>query len=179
MPARTTRFGAFEVDAGARVLRKCGLRIKLRRQSFDVLAALLEHAGEVVTRQHLRERLWPETNFGDFESSLNSAVARLRRALRDSAAKPQYIETVPGVGYRFAGRLAEAPSEAGGEALRLLVLPFLRVQDTLLIELLSLRKVPSSHRRMLILRTCSRFHWIRRARKCCSSLNCCPTQRSR
>lgn len=120
----TIRFGPFEVDAGARLLRRRGLRIKLRRQSFEVLAALLEHSGKVVTREDLRRRLWPETIFVDFEDSLNSAVKRLRRALGDSAVRPEYVETIPRVGYRFAGRVEESPSESAEGALRLLVLPF-------------------------------------------------------
>ena len=119
LPSGTIRFGPFEVDGGARVLRKRGLRIKLRRQSFDILSALLEHPGETVTREELRCRLWPETVFVDFEDSLNSAVKRLRSALGDSAVTPQYIETIPRVGYRFMAR-----AEAGGGALRMLVLPF-------------------------------------------------------
>jgi TolB-like protein/DNA-binding winged helix-turn-helix (wHTH) protein len=123
LPSGTIRFGPFEVDGGARVLRKRGLRIKLRRQSFDILSALLEHPGETVTREELRGRLWPETVFVDFEDSLNSAVKRLRSALGDSAITPQYIETIPRVGYRFMAR-ADPAAKAGGGVFRMLVLPF-------------------------------------------------------
>jgi TolB-like protein/Tfp pilus assembly protein PilF len=123
LPSGTIHFGPFEVDGGARVLRKRGLRIKLRRQSFDILSALLEHPGETVTREDLRRRLWPETIFVDFEDSLNSAVKRLRSALGDSAVTPKYVETIPRVGYRFMAR-AESAAKAGGGALRMLVLPF-------------------------------------------------------
>ena len=121
--AMVVRFGPFEVDEPARTLRKRGIRIKLRQQSFDILAALLARPGEVVTREELRRRLWGETTFVDFENGLDSAVKRLRSALGDSAGDPLYIETVPRVGYRFAGRAAPGEGE-GGRGRRLLVLPF-------------------------------------------------------
>jgi DNA-binding winged helix-turn-helix (wHTH) protein len=79
----------------SRELRKRGLRTHLRGKSFAVLGALLEHPGEVVTREELRRRLWPEGVFVDFENSLNSTVNRLRVALGDSFAKPRFIETLP------------------------------------------------------------------------------------
>jgi Tol biopolymer transport system component/DNA-binding winged helix-turn-helix (wHTH) protein len=121
--AKLLRFGPFEADVGARQLRKRGLRIKLRRQSLEVLVAFLNRPGEVVTREELRKRLWPEHIFVNFEDNLNSAVKHLRSALGESAAKPRYIETIPGLGYRLAGSVTDAASEAGGE-FRLLVLPF-------------------------------------------------------
>lgn len=97
------RFGPYEADPRTRELRKHGLRVRLRRKSFEVLAALLEHAGEAVTRDELRRRLWPESVFVDFDGSLNSAVNRLRAVLRDSADKPRFVETLPQLGYRFVG----------------------------------------------------------------------------
>jgi TolB-like protein/Tfp pilus assembly protein PilF len=94
-------FGPFEADARSGELRKHGLRVQVQDKSFGVLVALLEHAGELVTREELVKRLWPEGVFVDFENSLNSAVNRLRHALRDRARRPRYIETLGGRGYRF------------------------------------------------------------------------------
>lgn len=95
------RFGPYEADAGTGELRKHGVRIQLQEKSFDVLGALLEHPGELVTREELRRRLWPEDIFVEFEDRLNSAVNRLRDALRDTARHPRYIETLARRGYRF------------------------------------------------------------------------------
>ena len=97
----SVRFGAFEVDVDGRRLLKKGVPITLREQSFQVLAALMERPGEVVTREELRKRLWPSDTFVDFEVALNSAVSRLRDALGDSADSPSFIETIPKRGYRF------------------------------------------------------------------------------
>ncbi len=102
-PARTRRmrFGAFEVDLRAGEVYKHGIRLKLQDQPFQVLAVLLEHAGDVVTREELRQKLWPADTFVDFDTGLNSAVKKLRDALCDSADEPRYIETLPRRGYRF------------------------------------------------------------------------------
>jgi len=94
-------FGAFEVDLEGRRLLKKGVPIPLREQSFQVLAALMERPGEIVTREELRRRLWASDTFVDFEVALNSAVSRLRDALGDSANSPSFIETIPKRGYRF------------------------------------------------------------------------------
>src|SRR5690349_12813060 len=101
-PARHV-FGPFEVDPAAGELRKRGVRLHLSGQPFQILLTLLAHSGEVVTREQLREQVWGETTFVDFEHGLNAAMNKLRRALGDSAEKPRYIETVPGRGYRFIG----------------------------------------------------------------------------
>jgi TolB-like protein/DNA-binding winged helix-turn-helix (wHTH) protein/Tfp pilus assembly protein PilF len=98
---RRTRFGAFEVDLHAGELRKHGIRLKLQDQPFHVLAVLLEHAGDVVTREDLRQKLWPADTFVDFDTGLNSAIKKLRDVLADSAEEPRYIETLPRRGYRF------------------------------------------------------------------------------
>ena len=107
------RFGVFEVDRRARELRKQGIRIRLQEQPFQVLALLLERAGEVVTRKELREKLWPSSVFVDFDHGLNNAIARLREALGDSAAAPHFIETLPRLGYRFIYPLSTAAASAG------------------------------------------------------------------
>ena len=98
---KPVRFGAFEVDLRGGELRKDGLKIKLQGQPIQVLIALLEHPGQIVTREHLRQRLWPADTFVDFEHNLNSAVKRLREALGDSAENPRFIETLPRHGYRL------------------------------------------------------------------------------
>jgi Tol biopolymer transport system component/DNA-binding winged helix-turn-helix (wHTH) protein len=105
------RFEAFEVSLQAAELRKRGRRVKLQEQPFRVLAMLLERPGEMVTREEMRQKLWPADTFVDFDHGLNSAVARLREALNDSAENPRFIETVPRRGYRFIAH-ADLPALA-------------------------------------------------------------------
>ncbi len=95
------RFGVFELDARAGELRKAGTKLKLEGQPLAVLAILLEHPGQVVTREELQARLWPGGTFVDFEQGINAAVKRLRQALDDSAETPRFIETLPRRGHRF------------------------------------------------------------------------------
>jgi cholera toxin transcriptional activator len=95
------RFGVFEVDLGAGELRKNGARLRLQEQPFQVLAALLESAGQVVTRDDLRQKIWPADTFVDFDHSLNTAVNKIRDALGDSASSPRFVETLARRGYRF------------------------------------------------------------------------------
>jgi len=110
------RFDVFEADLRTQELRKHGLRIKLPRQSFQILQMLAEHPGELVSRDQLQTSLWSKDTFVDFDQGLNKAVNRLREALQDSPEKPRYIETLPRLGYRFVGTLiggsANAPSAA-------------------------------------------------------------------
>jgi DNA-binding winged helix-turn-helix (wHTH) protein len=101
------RFALFEVHFRAGELRKEGRGIRLQEQPFQVLAMLLERPGEVITRTELQQKLWPADTFVDFDHGLNSAVARLREALNDSAERPKYIETVARRGYRFIGQLEQ------------------------------------------------------------------------
>jgi DNA-binding winged helix-turn-helix (wHTH) protein/Tfp pilus assembly protein PilF len=108
-------FGDFELDASASELRKRGVRVRLAGQPFEILLYLLNHSGELITREQLREHLWRDGTFVDFEGGLNAAIAKLRRALGDSAENPRYIETVPGRGYRFIGSLREVPASAAPE----------------------------------------------------------------
>jgi TolB-like protein/DNA-binding winged helix-turn-helix (wHTH) protein/Tfp pilus assembly protein PilF len=118
---RVVRFGAFELDVQSGELRKQGLRTRLTPQSFQVLLLLLERRGEVVTRDALRQKLWPADTFVDFDMGLSSAVKKLREALGDSAENPRFVETLPRRGYRFiagADRPAvSAPDEAGTQRL--------------------------------------------------------------
>lgn len=104
------RFGVFEVDLRTGELRKHGLRIKLREQPFQILTLLLEHPGEVVTREELQRKLWPADTFVDFDRGLNRAVNQLRDALGDSAENPRFIETFPKRGYRFMMQVESSKS---------------------------------------------------------------------
>jgi TolB-like protein/DNA-binding winged helix-turn-helix (wHTH) protein/Tfp pilus assembly protein PilF len=108
---RNLRFGVFEADMEAGELRKHGLRLKLSEQPFQILAMLVARPGEVVSREVLRERLWPSDTFVDFDHGLNNAVMRLREVLGDSSDHPRFIETLPRRGYRFI-----APVELKGTA---------------------------------------------------------------
>ena len=99
--AQTRGFGVFELDVRAAELRKRGVRIKLQEQPFQILCLLLDHSGQLVTRDELRQKLWPAHTFVDFDRSLNKAMTKLRSALGDSAESPRYVETIPRHGYRF------------------------------------------------------------------------------
>jgi DNA-binding winged helix-turn-helix (wHTH) protein/tetratricopeptide (TPR) repeat protein len=101
----TLRFSAFEADLRSGELRKDGIKVNLEGQPFQVLAALLERPGQLVTRDELQKDLWPDETFVDFEQGINAAVKRLRVALEDSADKPRFIETLPRRGYRFIARV--------------------------------------------------------------------------
>jgi TolB-like protein/DNA-binding winged helix-turn-helix (wHTH) protein len=111
IPSGRVRFGVFEVDLRSGELHKQGIKIKLHDQPFQVLAMLLEHSGELVTRGQLHQKLWPSDTFVDFDVGLNSAIKRLRDALGDSAETPRFIETLPRRGYRFIGQVTEATPE--------------------------------------------------------------------
>lgn len=123
------RFDCFDVDTASGELRKRGVRIPLREQSFQALSLLLERPGQVVTREELRRHLWPHDVFVDFENNLNSAIARLREALGDSADHPRFIETIPKRGYRFVAAVSQEASRAyaAETRVRLVVLPFLNL----------------------------------------------------
>ena len=106
---RAYRFGPFTADLPNGELRKEGLRVRLERKPWQVLVALLERPGEIVTRAELEKRLWPDGVFVDFEHGVNVAVKKLRSALLDSVAEPRYVATVPGEGYRFIAEVEEIP----------------------------------------------------------------------
>jgi len=102
-------FGVFEADVAAGELRKRGVRIKLHSQPFQALVMLLEKPSEVVSREEMRQRLWGNDTFVDFDHGLNSAVNKIREALDDSASQPRYVETVSGKGYRFIAPVSQVP----------------------------------------------------------------------
>src|SRR6202030_3703943 len=106
------RFGVFELDLRAGELRKHGMRIRLQEQPFQILAMLVEHPGEVVTREELQKKLWPADIFVDFDHGLNKAINKVRDALGDSAENPRFVETVARRGYRFLSevKIADASS---------------------------------------------------------------------
>jgi Tol biopolymer transport system component/DNA-binding winged helix-turn-helix (wHTH) protein len=101
VPWRIARFGTFEVNASAGELRKSGLRLRVQDQPFQILVMLLKSPGEIVTRETLRDSLWPADTFVEFDHSLNTAVKKLRQALGDEADNPRFIETIPRKGYKF------------------------------------------------------------------------------
>ena len=114
---RLIRFSVFELDLQAGELRKAGVRLKLTGQPFQVLAILLERPGDVVTREELQKRLWPDT-FVDIDHNLNTAINKIREVLGDSAESPRFVETLPRRGYRFIAPVegvgAAVPAEASG-----------------------------------------------------------------
>ena len=106
---RLARFGSFEVDFRERKLTKGGSRVRLQEQPFRILALLLERSGQLVTREEIREQVWPQDLFVDFDAALNTAVGKLRGALNDSADNPRFLETVPRQGYRFLAPVTWLP----------------------------------------------------------------------
>jgi cholera toxin transcriptional activator len=134
-PVRRYRFGAFEADSTTGELRRQGVRVKLNAQPFQVLCMLLERPGELLTREEISRELWPDGTFVDYEHGVNSAVNRIREALRDTAGSPRFVETLARRGYRFVAPverivLSEDPSSPVSES------PYSvsRVQTTVVAE---------------------------------------------
>jgi TolB-like protein/DNA-binding winged helix-turn-helix (wHTH) protein/Tfp pilus assembly protein PilF len=111
-PASVVRFGTYEVALQSGEVRKAGVRIRVQQQPLKLLELLLERPGEVVTREELRSRVWPDESFGDFDQAVNIAIAKLRNALGDSAENPRYIETLPKRGYRFIAEVSVVEVDA-------------------------------------------------------------------
>jgi TolB-like protein/cytochrome c-type biogenesis protein CcmH/NrfG len=129
-PGTTVRFAAFELDVRSRELRRGSTKIRLQDQPFEILRLMLERPGDVVTREELQQRLWPEGTFVDFEHSLNAAVKRLRAALGDDADNPRFVETLPRRGYRFIAPLERSATvQVAPRCPRLAVLPFSNLSD--------------------------------------------------
>jgi len=120
---RLVRFASFEVGLRAGELRKHGRKLRLQEQPLRVLSMLLERPGELVTREELRQQLWPADTFVDFAHGLNSAVARLRESLNDSAEQPQFVETIPRRGYRFIAECQQPEPAFENSAVALPVTP--------------------------------------------------------
>jgi TolB-like protein/tetratricopeptide (TPR) repeat protein len=125
------RFGSFELHLRSRELQHGTTCIRLQEQPFEILLMMLQRPGDVVTRDELRDRLWPRGTFVDFEHSLNAAVKRLRSALGDEADNPRFVETLPRRGYRFIGALTPEPTaqQPARPKVRLAVLPFVDLSE--------------------------------------------------
>lgn len=133
-PTSRFQFGGFTVDVDAGELSRQGARVKLQERPFQLLVALVERPGEVVTREELRQRLWPDGTFVDFDHSISSAINRLRNALNDSAIQPRYVETVGRRGYRFVYPVAATAQRSAPTATHLArAVPYRRI--TLLASL--------------------------------------------
>src|SRR5215467_12170578 len=102
--SEVVKFDVFELDLRTAELRKHGIKIRLQEQPFLILRALLETPGEIVTRDELKKKIWPEDTFVDFDHGLHAAVNRLREALNDSADNPRFVETLARRGYRFISK---------------------------------------------------------------------------
>src|SRR3954469_11211470 len=131
----SVRFATFELDVRSRELRQGSSRIRLQDQPFEILRLMLERPGDIVTREELQQRLWPDGTFVDFEHSLNAAVKRLRAALGDDADNPKFVETLPRRGYRFIAALHDGEGSvtiphAATATPRLAVLPFSNLSDS-------------------------------------------------
>jgi DNA-binding winged helix-turn-helix (wHTH) protein len=103
--AQIVRFGLFEADLQTGELRKNGVKVPLQGQPFQVCAILLSRSGELVSREELRQQVWPEDTFVDFDHALNTAITKIRLALGDQAENPRFVETLPRRGYRFIAQL--------------------------------------------------------------------------
>jgi DNA-binding winged helix-turn-helix (wHTH) protein len=126
------KFGLYEADLGSGELFRNGQKLRLQEQPFQVLVALLERPTEVVSRDELRERLWPSDTFVDFDHSLNTAINKLRDALGDGASNPRFIETLPRRGYRFIApvqTIGEAPTLAPTLVIPSAVTPETKIQE--------------------------------------------------
>src|SRR5580704_19778881 len=110
--AQIVRFGVFEANLGTGELHKNGVKVPLQGQLFQVFAILREHWRELVTREALRQRVWPKDTFVDFDHGLNTAITKIRSALGDSAENPRIVETLPRRGYRFIGPADKTGSPA-------------------------------------------------------------------
>src|SRR6476646_5296178 len=104
--SQKVQFGVFEVDLATGELRKAGTKVKLQDQPFQILSALLERPGEIVSREDLRQKIWRDDTFIDFDQGLSKAVNKIREALGDSADSPRFVETIARRGYRFIGDVA-------------------------------------------------------------------------
>ena len=141
------RFDSFELDVRAAELRKSGVKLRLQGQPIQVLAALLNRAGELVTREELRDQVWPAETFVDFDHSLHNSIARLREALGDSAGTPRYIETLPRRGYRFIGTVDRVGTEQASPSVSTASVPATTASSSWEVPAVPLR---SRHRLILI-----------------------------
>ena len=132
---RFVRFGSFEADLQQGKLTKEGGRIRLQEQPFRILALLLEHSGQLVTREEIRQKLWSDNTYVEFDAALNTAVRKLREALNDSADNPRFLETVHGRGYCFVAPVASPPAPQAVASIKSRVLrrPYLWLATALIV----------------------------------------------
>jgi len=143
-------FGAFEADEARGELRKHGVRIKLHSQPFHLLMMLLERPADVVTREEMRQRLWGQDTFVDFDHGLNSAVNKIREALDDSASQPRYVETISGKGYRFIAPVSQNPIAAAKAAASAgVALSAAGVETPLSAVLSTIEELPTASRKLV------------------------------
>src|SRR5262245_54493383 len=135
--ATVLRFDVFELDTGSGELRRNGDRIKLPPQPFRVLELLVRHSGEILTRADIRERIWCDDTFVDFEQGLNFCIRQIREALGDNADAPRFIETLPRRGYRFLMPVESANASGAATATRLIVVPFRMLRPDADVEFLT------------------------------------------
>ena len=109
--SRYHQFGVFQLDLRTRELHRNGVKVRVPDQSIQVLAMLLAHPGELVTREEVHQKLWPNGTIVEFDHSINAAIKKLRQALDDSVEAPRYIETLPRLGYRFVAPVEQTPPE--------------------------------------------------------------------
>ncbi len=141
--AQKYRFGIYEADPRSGELTRDGVKVKLQEQPFQVLLVMLERPGEIVTREDLQQRLWPADTFVDFDHSLNTAINKLREALRDSAANPRFIETKAKRGYRFIAPVQVVVGAFGAEPTAVVVPP--AAQSEVSVALTEPTVVPEHH----------------------------------
>ncbi len=147
------RFGIFELDLKTGELRRKGVKVALQEQPFQVLAMLVAQPGELVTREELRQKLWPDAVFVDFDHGLNKAVGKIRRALGDIAESPRYIETLERRGYRFIAPVEAVDSASGQPAAG-------RVPPTIVRLIWDERSIPLADGEHLIGRDPAATIWI-------------------
>jgi DNA-binding winged helix-turn-helix (wHTH) protein len=128
-PSRRVRFGIFEVDLRTGELWRSARKLKLTGQPFSVLAILLERPGEVISREELQRRLWPDT-FVDVDHNLNTAINKIRETLADSAERPRFVETLSRRGYRFIAPITSADSETNAQSADAIVHARSRMKNT-------------------------------------------------
>ena len=152
--AAVLRFDSFEINLQSKELRKNGMRLRLSGQPFQVLAVLIEHAGEVVTREELHSKLWKVDTFVDFDHGLNNAVARIREVLDDSSGTPRYVETIPRLGYRFIAPLVDARPIAPVPTIESTITPPHEITDagaTDLVDFPAKKRFGTTHSRVLLM----------------------------
>jgi DNA-binding winged helix-turn-helix (wHTH) protein len=148
------QFGQFELDVGAAELRRDGRQIRLQPQPFTLLTLLVRRSGDVVTRQEIREALWPDGTFVDFDQAMNFAIKQVRDALGDSAEKPLYVQTIPKRGYRFIAPVAAPASPSTAAAAQALLAGgssnTLRLQKAVWANIVEMRLAQQRQRRLTL-----------------------------